>query len=75
VGRKAAQGSTEVNTDEDRYPDFNSLLRRIVAETELGDGLVGRLEVNCQANGEATYRVWSPRAEEPDGGFIPAPGN
>lgn len=59
------------NPDADRYPTFNQALRRIQTETEIPDGPVERLELHCHASGEVTYRVWGPRAEEPEGGYLP----
>lgn len=63
--------AVEISTDEDRYPDLASVFRRILAETDLGEGPVERIEVNCLASGEASLRVWGPRAEEPEGSYLP----
>lgn len=54
------------------YPPLTRILQRIVAESELADMPVYRLEVNTFANGEATYRAWAPGADEPEGGYLPA---
>jgi len=37
---------------------------------ELPNGPVERLEITTLASGEATYRVWEPRADEPIGGYL-----
>ena len=62
-----------IDTDRDRYPTAVEGLRRVIGEGVLPDGPIERLEVRFLASGEATYRVWTPRAEEPDGGYFPAP--
>lgn len=62
--------TAELDTDRDRYPSFSKLLRKILEEVELPDAPVERLEVTCLASGEATYRIWSARAEEPEGGYL-----
>jgi hypothetical protein len=61
-----------VDTDSDRYPDIKSVLAAMQDDEEITEGAVERIEVNCLANGDATYRVWAPRAEDPVGGFIAA---
>jgi hypothetical protein len=62
-----------IDTDADRYPEFGQGMRRIIAEANIPDGPIERLEVTFLANGEATYRVWPARAEEPEGGWLPEP--
>jgi len=56
--------------DTDRYPRALQGLRRVVEEANLPEGPIERLEVTFLANGDATYRVWEPRAEESVGGFL-----
>lgn len=58
----------------DRYPDLITVLRRIAGEADLPEGPIERLEVSTHADGSSTYRVWPARAEEPDGGYLPAEG-
>lgn len=62
----------DINIDEDRYPEFNKVLAALKQATDLGQLPVEHLEVHCHASGDATYKVWLQRVEEPDGGFIPA---
>jgi hypothetical protein len=71
--RKTQSGSEEGTFDHnvDRYPEFGPAMRRIVAEAEIPDGPIERIEVTFLADGSATYRVWAPRADESDGGYIP----
>lgn len=61
---------SEIDTDQDRYPTFKAALSRIARESEFADTAVERLEVHCFASGEATYRIWLPRAEDPEGGYF-----
>jgi hypothetical protein len=62
---------TLAQANEDRYPKLTRVLQRIAGEADLPTGAIERLEVTCLANGDATYRVWPARAEEPVGGFLP----
>lgn len=55
----------------DRYPNIYDLLRALEESGELPNGPVERLEITCLASGEATYRMWEPRAEESEGGYLP----
>lgn len=63
----------DANTDVDRYPDPRELVTRIVDEDDFPDGSVERIEITCLASGEATWRVWPARAEDPIGGYFPPP--
>jgi hypothetical protein len=67
--RRADDG--QVDTDTDRYPDLKGVVASILDDPNLPQGPVERLEVTCLASGEATYRVWAARAEDPEGGYIP----
>lgn len=58
--------------DVDRYPEFVTVLRRIMQEADLPEGPIDRFECTCLANGDATYNVWSARDSEPKGGFLPS---
>ena len=57
-------------TDEDRYPTLSATLKRIISDTSLADQPVERIEINLFSSGDATYRCWAPKAEEPEGGFL-----
>jgi hypothetical protein len=67
---EANQGT--IDTDADRYPKLSSVLNKVEHRISSEVVHVERLEVTCLANGDATYRVWAPRAEEPETGFIPS---
>jgi len=73
MAKETAEARSDVDTDRDRYPTAVNLLRRIIQEGELPTGPIERLEVTCLASGEATYRVWEPRSEDADGGYLSAP--
>lgn len=72
VARKSEQEQPAFNTDEDRFPSLKHVFAAIQQHPEVPDTGVLRLEVGCQANGEATFRVWTRGAEEEIGGFLPA---
>jgi hypothetical protein len=59
------------NTEVDRYPELKKVLQAVSDAQDLPEGPIERLEVTCLASGEATYRVWAARAEEPEGGYLP----
>jgi hypothetical protein len=69
--RNPALSDPNFDHDRDRYPTVDEVLDRIRDEADLPDGPIERFELTCLASGEATYRVWSARAEEPDGGYLP----
>lgn len=68
---KSQEQGGQLDTDKDRYPTATEGLRRVVSEANLPEGPIEYLEVRFMADGSATYRVWTPRAEEPDGGYLP----
>jgi len=55
-------------SDVDEYPHLEDVLRRLLADPDIPVGPVERVEVTAQASAEASYRVWAPRAEEPESG-------
>jgi hypothetical protein len=63
---------SEVNYDEDRFADANKALSALVNDDDFPDGPVERVEVSFMANGEVSWRVWEPRAEEARQGFYSA---
>ena len=66
------RGLTAEEADRDRYPTLNKVVRMVLADAELANDTVERIEITTTASGEATYRVWAPRAEEFTGGYFPA---
>lgn len=56
--------------DQDRYPELATVLRFIEEDLDLPTGPVEKIEITALASGEATYRVWPARAEEPIGGYL-----
>jgi hypothetical protein len=73
MSETSGENGRSFDTNEDRYPSFFEVLRRVMDETDLPDGPVERLEVTCLASGEATYRVWAAREIEPQGGYLQPP--
>lgn len=61
-----------VDHNVDRFPPLDKVLAAIRENPDMPEGEVERIEINCLASGDATYRVWAPRAEEPVGGYIAA---
>jgi hypothetical protein len=61
---------TKIDTDKDRHPDFVKAMRTILQGADLPDGPVERIEAFFHADGSCTYRVWEPRAENSEGGYI-----
>lgn len=61
------------DTDRNHYPTLKKLISRLAEEADYQDSEVEGLWVSIQANGELTYRIRVPRAEEFDGGHLPAP--
>jgi hypothetical protein len=58
------------NAGADRYPPLTKVLQTIIGQADLPEGPVERLEVHVFASGDATYRVWEPRADESEGGYL-----
>jgi len=52
----------------DRYPNLKRVATRVFNEDDFPKGDVERIEITGVASGEATYRVWEARAEEPFSG-------
>jgi hypothetical protein len=60
------------DTNADRYPKITEVFAEVVSQLEDKEAPIERVEVTALANGDATYRVYPARAEEPEMGFIPA---
>jgi hypothetical protein len=72
LGKSRTETQPEIDTDADRYPSLTSVLNKVQHRMPSELVHIERLEVTCLANGDATFRVWAPRAEEPETGFIPS---
>jgi hypothetical protein len=64
---KPGKEKPSFDPDKDRYPELEAVLSAVLASDEIPSGPIERLEVTSLASGEATARVWTPRAEEPLG--------
>lgn len=71
MATKASKEPQKLNTNEDRYLTFRQAIDRVLDEGDIPDEPVERLEIACLASGDATYRYWTARAEEPEGGYLP----
>lgn len=54
----------------DRFPSARKALHALQQHDDFPKGPVERIEINLVASGEATYRIWEPRADEPVGGLL-----
>lgn len=54
----------------DRYPNPEDVWANMVEHPDFPTGNIERVEITGLANGEATWRVWPARAEEPVGGHF-----
>lgn len=57
--------------EQDRYPDIFEVLAAVADDIDAETVHVERVEVYCQANGDASYRYWEPRADESEGNYLP----
>lgn len=68
--KSTAPVQEKFNPDSDRYPTLDQVISAIQSWEDFPTGQVERIEVFLHASGEATWRVWTPRAEEPLGGYV-----
>ena len=52
------------------YPTLKEVVRGILEDDAVPDIGVRRVEINCFASGDATYRVWILGREETEGGYL-----
>ena len=62
--------SEETEVLAEGYPTLGQVVRAILQDDTVPDVGCRRIEVNCFANGDATYRVWILGHEEPEGNFL-----
>lgn len=58
------------NPDEDRHPRLDKVMARITATLGATDVVIERLEIFANASGDASFRYWPPRSEEPEVGYL-----
>lgn len=58
--------------DQDRYPSVDSCFAEAKQHDDFPEGDIERFELTLLASGDATWRAWPARADEPVGGYIPA---
>jgi hypothetical protein len=62
----------EADHNEDRFPTLTRVLQALPNQEDFPEGQVQRVQIELHASGDATYRVWEPRADEPASGYIAA---
>lgn len=67
--RPANQDVSPVDSDSDHYPSLAKVLRKIGEEIASPNSPVERIEIYLYASGEASTKVWPPRADEPEVGY------
>lgn len=67
-------GDEDFDPEVDRYPSIHGVIDQVLGEDHFPDGPIERLEITCQASGDANWRAWPARAEEPEGGYFPPGG-
>lgn len=71
MAKRRQEDAGEVAAGEDKYPTARQGIMRVLDTGDIPKGSIERLEITFLADGSATYRVWTPRAQEPDGGYLP----
>lgn len=72
MAKAGKEAEASIDTNKDRYPTVEKVFAKVVQRLDQPKAPIERVEVTCLASGEATYRVWLARAEEPDAGYLPA---
>jgi hypothetical protein len=72
LAKETGKQANEIDPNTDRYPSLTTVIDIALQDEDFPQGDVERFEVTLLASGEATYRVWAVRAEEPVGGYIRA---
>lgn len=71
MAQKGKEDQAVKNADADRYPSMEKVIAKVFEDPEYPKGDVDRIEVYAQASGEASYRVYPARSEEPVIGYLP----
>lgn len=67
--KTSSPNGQKVDPETDRYPTFDQAIKAVKEHDDFPDGPVERVEIVCHASGEASWRIYTPRAEEPRIGF------
>lgn len=67
-GNMAKAKENVLNPDTDNYPAWRDVLDAAIRHEDFPNGPIDRVELNCLPNGQGTWRVWAPKAQEPIGG-------
>lgn len=68
--KDAAEAQGNFDPTQDRYPSIAKVLHEIQRQEAFPEGPVDRIEICSLPSGEATWRVWSAREQEPVGGVL-----
>lgn len=60
---------SKFDPDKDRYPKLAAAISAAREHPDFPTEQVERFELVCHASGDVTWRAWTPRAEEPIGGY------
>lgn len=66
------EDNSSIDATQDRYVTFETALSRLMELDDFPQGVVEHVELHCLQSGEVTWRVWEPKADEPQGGILPA---
>lgn len=72
MAKESKAAAREVDFDLDRYPTVSLALRKILEDPRRPVGVFEYAEIHAYASGEVTYRIRAPRAQELEGGYLPA---
>ena len=65
--------ATEADATQDQYPNIHDVLASLPDQEDFPERHLARLEVNCFASGEWTWRAYRHDADESTGGYVAGP--
>jgi hypothetical protein len=71
LGKPRATTQSKFDPDKDRHQTIRKAFHEAQQQEDFPDGPVERFEIVCHASGEVTWRAWTPRADEPEAGYLP----
>lgn len=71
--QSSQEKQTKIDPDKDRHRSASDAIEAVLQHEDFPKGPVERVEIMCHASGDVTWRIWTPRAVEPLGGFEPGP--
>lgn len=61
---------SSIDTEQDRYPPIRKVIEYALSIEDWPEGDIELFQVSGLASGEATYRVWPAKADEPVSGYL-----